>query len=176
MKVVFTQDVAGVALAGDVKNVANGHARNFLFPKGFAVLATPDELRRVESLKRRAEMLREEQQQQMQDSASGIDGMVLEFAKKARSTGSIYGSVSSTAIQQELKKMGHIVEKGMIKLEDPIRQLGEFEVDVELNKAATAKVKIVITASEDDGAAEDDSSEEEKTEAVAEVTEEESEE
>ena len=146
MKVVFVQDVPNVADAGEVKDVKRGHARNYLLPKGFAVPATAEELKRVEALKRAAAKRREEQLAEMQGIVGSIDGATLVFAKKVTSKGNIYGSVSSTAIQQELKRLGHIVEKSMIKLEDPLRQLGEHEVDVELTKDAVAKIKVIIEA------------------------------
>ncbi len=148
MKVVFVQDVPNVADAGEVKEVKRGHARNYLLPKGFAVPATAEELKRVEALKRAAAKRREEQAAEAQGMAGTIDGVSLVFAKKVTSKGNIYGSVSSTAIQQELKRLGHIFEKSMIKLEEPLRQLGEHEVEIELTKEAVAKIKVIIEAAE----------------------------
>jgi len=166
MKVVFVQDVPNVGLEGDVKEVKKGHARNYLFPKGFAVLATAEELKRVESRKRAATKRREEQAAQMQGVAGTLDGIALVFAKKVTSKGNIYGSVSSTAIQQELKKLGHIVEKSMIKLEEPIRQLGDHEVEVDFGKEIVAKIKVTIEPAEGDKA--DEEAVAEESEAVAE--------
>jgi len=148
MKVVFVQDVPNVAEVGDIKEVKKGHARNYLLPKGLAVLATENELRRIESRKRAAAILREEQKAEAMGVAGSIDGIILTFAKRVTSKGNIYGSVSATAIQQELKHLGHTIEKSMIKLEDPIRQLGEHEVEVELNKDAIGKIKIIIEPAE----------------------------
>ncbi len=150
MKVVFIQDVPNVAEVGDVKEVKKGHARNYLLPKGFAVPATPDELRRIESRKRVAAKLREERMAETRGAAGDIDGIVLTFAKKLTSKGNIYGSVSSTAIQQELKHLGHIIEKSMIKLEDPLRQLGEHQVEIELTKDAVGKITVIIEPTEEE--------------------------
>ncbi|MFO8100895.1 MAG: 50S ribosomal protein L9, partial [Dehalococcoidia bacterium] len=144
MKVVFIQDVPNVGGVGDVKEVKKGHARNYLFPKGFAVPATEEELRRIESRRRAAAREREERMATTYGIAGSIDGITLTFAKRVTSKGNIYGSVSSTAIQHELKSMGHDVEKSMIKLEEPLRQLGEHEVEIEFSKEAVARVKIVI--------------------------------
>lgn len=160
MKVVFVQDVPNVALEGDVKEVKKGHARNYLFPKGFAVLATSEELKRVESRQRAATKRREEQAAEALGVAGTMAGISLVFAKKVTSKGNIYGSVSNTAIQQELKRLGHSVEKSMIKLEDPLRQLGEHEVEIELSKDAIATIKVTIEAAEGEKA-------EEKAEAAA---------
>lgn len=149
MKVVFVQDVPDVAMAGDVKEVKRGHARNYLFPKGFAVPATPDELSRVEARRRAAAKRRDEVLSEARGAAGVLDGVALTFAKKVTSKGNIYGSVSAIAIQQELKRLGHEVEKSMIKLDDPLRQLGEHEVDIELARDVVAKVKVTIEAAEE---------------------------
>ena len=150
MKVIFVQDVPNVGLEGDIKEVKKGHARNYLFPKGFAVPASAEELKRVESRKRAAVKRREEQAAEIQGVAGSLDGIALVFAKKVTSKGNIYGSVSSTAIQLELKKLGHIVEKSMIKLEEPIRQIGDHEVEVDFGKEVIAKVKVTVEPMEGD--------------------------
>lgn len=165
MKVVFIQDVPNVAKTGDVKNVADGHARNFLFPKGFAVLATPNELKRVESIKRAAAKLREKELQAKQGVAQVLEGISLTFAKRVGSKGNMYGSVSSTAILQELKRLGHSVEKTMIKLEEPIRKLGTHEVEIELTKEAVAKIKIIIEEAKEGTAEASEEAEEKSPEA-----------
>ena len=144
MKVVFVESVSGVAEVGDVKEVANGHAKNYLLPKGFAVPATKEELKRVESRKRAEAKRREEQIAESQGIAGTIEGVSLVFAKKVTSKGNIYGSVSNVAIQQELKSLGHNVDKSMIKLEEPLRQLGEHEVEIELGRDAIARIKVTI--------------------------------
>lgn len=148
MKVVFLQDVPGVARLGDIKKVKRGHARNYLLPKGFAVPATPEEIRRAEARKRNESQRREERAAEAHGTAGAVDGISLVFAKRVTSKGNIYGSVSSTAIHQELKKLGHEVEKSMIKLEDPLRQLGEHEVEIEFTKDAVARIKITIEPAE----------------------------
>jgi len=144
MKVVFVQDVPNVGQAGDIKDVADGHARNFLFPKGFAVLATPSEVRRAE-IKQQAEARRQDQYlQEAQAIAQAIQAISLVFPKRVGSKGNIYGSVSSTAITQELHRRGHKIDKLMIRLEEPLRKLGAHEVEIELAKDLVAKVKVVI--------------------------------
>jgi len=144
MKVVFLQDVTNVAQAGDIKDVADGHARNFLFPKGFAVLATPTEVRRVET-KRQAEARQQNQYlQEAQAVAQAIQDISLVFPKRVGSKGNIYGSVSSTAITQELQRQGHKIDKHRIRLAEPLRKLGTHEVEIELAKDSVAKLTVTI--------------------------------
>ena len=166
MKVVFVQDLPDVAEEGDVKEVKRGHARNYLFPKGFAVPATLDELKRVDARQRAAAKRREEQKAEAQGLAGTIEGVSLVFAKKVTSKGNIYGSVSTTAILQELKRLGHNIEKSMIKLDEPLKQLGEYEVGIDLTKDVIAKVKVTIEAAE--GEAVEETASEEPAETVAE--------
>ncbi len=155
MKVVFLQDVPGVGHAGDVKNVADGHARNFLLPRGLAALATVQELKRVEARKKAAEKLREQQAKEAQGAAEVMQSVSLVFAKRVGSKGAMYGSVSSTAIAQELKRLGHSIEKTMIRLPEPIRQLGIHEVEIELAKGVVARIKVNVEAAKDEGPAEE---------------------
>ena len=169
MKVVFVQDLPNVAEEGDVKEVKRGHARNYLFPKGFAVPATADELKRVEARQRAAAKRREEQKAEAQGLAGTIEGVSLVFAKKVTSKGNIYGSVSNTAIMQELKKLGHNVEKTMVKLDEPLKQLGEHEVGIELAKDVIAKIKVTIEAAE--GEAVEETAAEETVKTVVEEVE-----
>ena len=150
MKVVFLQDVPAVAQAGEVKDVADGHARNYLFPKGFAVLATPAEIKRTEA-RRQAEARRQEQYtQEEQALAQAFQDVSLVFPKRVGSKGNIYGSVSSTAISQELKRLGHTVEKTMIKLEEPLRKLGTHEIEIELAKGVVATIAVTIEAAKEE--------------------------
>lgn len=153
MKVVFLQDVPGVGYAGDVKNVADGHARNYLLPKGLVVAATAEELKRVEARKRAAEKLRQQQMKEAQGAAAVMGDVSLVFAKRVGSKGAMYGSVSGTAIAQELKRLGHVVEKTMIRLPEPIRQLGVHEVEIELAKGVVARIKVNVEAAKDEGPA-----------------------
>ena len=148
MKVIFVQDLPNVADIGDVKEVKKGHARNYLFPKGFAVPATPDELQCIEARKRAAARQREAHIAEAQGLAGTLQGVVLTFAKRVTSKGNIYGSVSNVAIQQELKQRGHEVTKSMIRLESPLRQLGEHEVEIELTPDAIATITVIIEPSE----------------------------
>lgn len=154
MRVVFIQDVPGVAQVGDIKNVANGHARNFLFPKNFAVPATPEEIKRIEKKRQVAAKQRNELLEQMQASAQALQDATLVFSKRVGTKGNIYGSVSTIAISQELKRLGYTVEKSMIKLEEPLRQLGTHSVEVELDKSAIATIKVIIEETKEETAEE----------------------
>lgn len=156
MKVVFVQDVPNVAKGGEIKNVAPGHARNFLFPKGYAVPATPNELKRVEARLKAEVKKRAEESGEARAVAERLKEVSLVFAKRTTAKGHVYGSVSSIAIHQELKKLGFAIEKPMIQLENPIRQLGTQEVTIDLGKDVTAQIKVTIEAATEGQAVHED--------------------
>jgi len=153
-RVVFLQDVPEVAQAGEVKEVADGHARNYLFPRGLAVPATAAEIKRVEARSQAEARRRNQQLQEAVALAESLQGVSLVFAKRAGSRGNIYGSVSNTAIAQELHRRGFNIDKHMIRLEEPLRKLGAHEVEIELGKGLLARIGVTIEESEEEKTAE----------------------
>ena len=154
MKVVFLQDVPEVAQAGEVKEVADGHARNYLFPRGLAVLAAAAEIKRVEARSQAEARRRDQQLQEAVALAESLQGVSLVFAKRVGSRGNIYGSVSNTAIAQELHRRGFNVDKHLIRLEEPLRKLGAHEVEIELGKGLLARIGVTIEEAEEEKTAE----------------------
>ena len=150
MKVVFLQDVPEVAQAGEVKEVADGHARNYLFPRGLAVLATAAEIKRVEARSQAQSRRRDQQLQEAVALAESLKGVALVFAKRVGSKGNIYGSVSNTAIGQELNRRGFKVDKHLIRVEEPLRKLGAHEVEIDLGKGVVATIGVTIEEAEEE--------------------------
>ncbi|MBT9163335.1 MAG: 50S ribosomal protein L9 [Chloroflexi bacterium] len=146
MKVVFLQDLPGVAQAGEVKDVADGHARNYLFPRGLALLATAAEIERLEARRQAEARRRDQQMEEAQTLAQALQDVSLVFPRRVGAGGNIYGSVPSTAIAQELQRRGFKVDKHVIKIEEPIRKLGDHEVEIELGKGVVARIKVTIEA------------------------------
>jgi large subunit ribosomal protein L9 len=132
MKVLLTKDVYKLGRAGDIKKVADGYGRNFLLPQGLAVLATAGALRQVDRIKSQADIRRTEQNSELKDLASHINGVVLVFSAKAGDTGKLYGSITTqdvaTAIQEKTR---YEVKKQQIEMQ-PIRTLGDFIARVRL--------------------------------------------
>ena len=98
MRVIFLEEVENVAKAGDVREVKNGFARNFLFPKDLAVLATPDQLRRVEALKRAEAMRQGNAEARAAELAPKLEGLTVTIEARSGPTGRLYGSVSSAGV------------------------------------------------------------------------------
>jgi large subunit ribosomal protein L9 len=154
MKVVFLQDVPAVAQAGEVKEVACGHARNYLFPKGLAVLATAAEIKRAQARSQAEARRRDQQLQETVALSEALQGVSLVFAKRVGTKGNIYGSVSNSAIARELHRRGFKVDKHQIRLDEPLRKLGTHDVEIELGRAVLAGIKVTIEEAIEEKAAE----------------------
>ena len=145
MKVIFVKDVPNMARAGEIKEVAAGYGRNFLLPRGLATLVTPAALKKMESLRQ----VESQRQAQSEEEALAFAERVKDFSLvlKARSgaKGRLYGSITNSDIAQELEaQTGYKLDKRRIELEEPIRELGEYEVLIKLTKEVTSKLKIVV--------------------------------
>ena len=150
MKVILLQDVENVGKKFDVKEIADGHANNLLIPQGLAKPATKEALAWLETQKELVSKLAEEGLKKVQEVASGLDDLEVTITMKVGDEGQLFESVNSQKIADRLKEMGYAVAKNQIKLEQPIKDLGEFPVKVvfEHNLEATISVIIVEEAGE----------------------------
>jgi large subunit ribosomal protein L9 len=145
MRVVFLQDVPRVARAGEVKEVADGYARNFLIPKKIALLATPQAISHSGTAQRA--QVREDTE--LEALAQQIEGKEVNIKAKAGAKERLYGSITSADIAAELSKStGLDIDKRKIELEEPIRQLGSYELVIRLAKDIVPKIKVNITEEE----------------------------
>ena len=145
MKVILLQDVEGLGKKYEVKEVKDGHARNFLIPKKMAKAATKQALKWLADQKEVIEKEAEEDLKKSQEIASQIDGLEVNIAVKVGDEGQMFESINSQKIAEKLKEMGFDVKKSQIKLEDPIKELGEFPVNVSLSHNLEAEIKIIIS-------------------------------
>jgi large subunit ribosomal protein L9 len=128
-KVLLTEDVMDLGEAGDVRVVAGGYARNYLFPRGFAVLATQGALKQAEEIRRAGMIRRAQLRAHAESQAEVIRGMRLLFETKAGETERLYGSVTSADVAERLSEMaGFEVDRRGLQLEHPIRDLGMYEL------------------------------------------------
>ena len=176
MRVVFLEDVPGVAQGGEVKDVRNGFARNYLIPKNLAVPATHNALQRVKRLKKGADETRLKTLGDMSTLAEQLDGLQVNIEMRAGASGRLYGSVTNTMVAEELSKLAdREIDRRTIQIAEPIRQLGTFEVNARLHPDVGAKVKVLVYAAGTDPTAlaeveAAEVAEEEATEAAEEET------
>jgi large subunit ribosomal protein L9 len=145
MRVVFLQDVAGVAQGGDVKEVKNGFARNYLIPKNFAVPATHNELQRVKQYAEQAERTRLRLLRDMRELSETLNGKRIDVEMRAGASGQLYGSVTNAIIADKLSELsGREIDRRGIEIGDPIRQLGSFDVSVRLHPEVQAQIEVLV--------------------------------
>ena len=145
MKVLFLEDVEGVAHGGDVKEVKRGFAKNYLLPKNIAVLATKASLERIPKLKVEADKNRIQRLNDMKELASEIDGMRVNLPMRSGPTGKLYGSVTNNMIASELSSISSKdIQRRMIVLPESIRQLGLFEISLNLLQEVQANISLLV--------------------------------
>ena len=145
MKVLFLEDVEGVAHGGDVKEVKRGFAKNYLLPKNIAVLATKASLERIPKLKVEADKNRIQRLNDMKELASEIDGMRVNLPMRSGPTGKLYGSVTNNMIASELSSISSKdIQRRMIILPESIRQLGLFEISLNLIQEVQANISLLV--------------------------------
>lgn len=145
MKVVFLQDVSGVALGGEVKEVKNGFARNYLIPQNLAVAANHNTLQRIQHLKTNAEEKRLKVLTDMKEIGQHIDGVKINIEMRSGTNGRLYGSVTNTAVADELSKVvGKDIDRRTIQLPESIREVGKYDVQVRLHTEVTSQISLLV--------------------------------
>jgi large subunit ribosomal protein L9 len=148
MKVILSEEVDNLGQPGDLVKVADGYARNYLLPRGLAIMATPRNVRQLQHQKklvadRQALVIRG-----LEKVKRAIEEVSITITAQAGEEGKLFGSVTPVDLAAALAKEGIAVDRKKIVLEEPIRQVGEREVDVKLHPQVIAKFKVHVVAAE----------------------------
>ena len=148
MKVLLKKDFDLLGTAGEVKDVKDGYARNYLIPKGIATLATPSSLKSFEEDRRQQgrKILRETNDAKI--IASRIESDSVTITVKTAEEGKIYGSVSPAMVHDALSEKGYNIDKRKIVMPEHIKSLGDYTVDIKLYTAVIAKLKVSVISEE----------------------------
>jgi len=145
MKVIFLKDVSGSGEVGDIKDVAPGYARNYLFPRGLAVEATPGAMKQAESRIKQEKERKAEEAKQAEMLAARIQGQELHFKARVGTEDKLFGSITAAQIAEALTALlGTEIDKRHVALDRPLREAGSHSVDVKLSGTAEAKVTVII--------------------------------
>lgn len=144
MKVILVKDVKDVGKVGDMVNVSEGFARNFLFPRKLASEATEKKVKEWEHLKRVADVKKKKVVAERQELLNKINGTTVKFKSPAGETDKLFGAVTTSDISKELSKLGHNVDRRDIHLEEPIKILGQHKAVVKMGEGQEAKVNILV--------------------------------
>jgi large subunit ribosomal protein L9 len=148
MKIILTQDLDDLGLEGDVVNVADGYARNYLIPKKIGLEANRQNVKYMETQKRKIEIKRLKAKEDAEKIKEKMADVVVTIAQKAGEEEKLYGSVTSMDIANHLEKQGVIIDRRKITLEKPIKTLGEFEVPIKLYADVTGLIKVIVVPEE----------------------------
>jgi len=146
MKVILKQEVESLGKTGDIVKVADGHARNFLIPRGLAMEANVKSIRAVEhdkALILRKAAKEKEKAEALRDRLAGVN---LTISRRSGEQDKLFGSVGAKDIEQALKDQGIEIDRKDIVLEEPIKTVGEFAVKVKLSQGVTGELKVTVAA------------------------------
>jgi large subunit ribosomal protein L9 len=148
MKVILKEDIPKLGKIGETVQVAKGYGRNYLIPRGKALLATDKNVKNLEHerrlIQRKAEMIRKE----AEGLAGQLSGVSVSLTRKVVDESKLYGSVSVSDIAQALEEAGVPVERKMIKLDEPIKTLGEHTVQIKVHDDVTAELTVEVLKEE----------------------------
>jgi large subunit ribosomal protein L9 len=148
MQIILQEEVDKLGTRGQVVEVAEGYARNFLLPRKLALEATPGNLKRLEKMRVTFAKKEASEKQDAQKLAELLGAVVLEFARKAGENDQLFGSVTSADISEALAAQGLTIDKRKITLTEPIKLVGDYEVPVKLHREVTTHVKLTVKKEE----------------------------
>ncbi len=148
MKVILRADVANVGRKGDVLDVADGFARNFLVPKGLALKATEGALAQADAMRRSRDLKEARDRESAEEIARRLTPVVIRIPARAGAEGRLFGSVTATDIAEAVAVQANVIlDRRKIHLEDPIKNVGSHEIAVRLHTDVEARLQVEVTAS-----------------------------
>ncbi len=147
-EVILVSDVPKLGQSGEVVRVKSGYARNYLLPQGLAMLATRGRRKELEHKQRMIEARERKEVSGHQQRAKALGELELEFARKAGEEGKLFGSVTSAEIAASVAGRGIVIDRRKIELPEPIKELGEHQVQISLHREVKAQLKVKVVAEE----------------------------
>jgi len=148
MQLILQEDVEKLGHRGQVVEVAEGYARNYLLPRKLALPVSKSNLKQVEQVKRALAKREATEREGAEKQAELLGSVVVELARKAGDNDQMFGSVTAADISESLAAQGYTVDKRKIQLEQPIKTLGEYQVPTKLHREVTASIKVIVKRGE----------------------------
>jgi large subunit ribosomal protein L9 len=148
MQIILQEDVEKLGHRGQVVEVAEGYARNYLLPRKLALPVSAGNLKQLEQIKRSLAKREATEHDGAQKQAELLAALTVEFARKAGENDQMFGSVTAADIAEALAAQGYTVDKRRIQLDQPIKTLGEYQVPAKLHREVTASIKVVVKRGE----------------------------
>jgi large subunit ribosomal protein L9 len=148
MEIILRERVEKLGTKGDVVNVSDGYARNFLLPKKLAVLATPANMKQIEQEKAAAVRREAKEKQEVEALARQLSQVSIQVSRKVGENEVLYGSVTSMDIAELLEAKGFTVDRRKIDLQEALKSLGQHDVPIKLHREVTAFIKVEVIKEE----------------------------
>ena len=146
MKLILKENIADLGYKDDVVEVKDGYGRNYLIPQGKAIIASDAALKRLaEDQKQRAHKL-EKIKADAEAAAAALEGVRLTIGAKTSSKGTIFGSVNALQIAEALEKLGHMVDRKIIQIKDPVKEVGVYKAIIRFHKDVNKEIEFEVIA------------------------------
>lgn len=145
MKVILLENIDNLGKKNEIKDVPAGFARNFLIPKGLVLIATQENIKKLEEEKNKEQEKSSKELEEMEKQASQLDGMEVVIEMKTGKEGQLFQSINKQKISERLKELGFDINKNNIDLKTPIKELGEFSTKIKFEHNLEAEIKIIVS-------------------------------
>ncbi|GAX87285.1 large subunit ribosomal protein L9 [Lebetimonas natsushimae] len=143
MKVLLIKDVKGLGKAGEIKNAKDGYARNYLIPKGFAKLATPEVIKEWEEEQKKKQEELKKEIARLNEIKEKIENTSIVIKHKLGANGQLYGAITNKEVAEKLRENGIDIDKKHIEMQQ-IKTVGEYNIDIKLGHGIHANLKLVV--------------------------------
>jgi large subunit ribosomal protein L9 len=144
MKVILQKDIPNLGDAGDIKEVAEGFARNYLLPKKMVIVANESSKKAIDHQKKLIKIKKDKRKKTSEQIAASMSEIEITIPAQVGEEGKLFGSITSMDIAKELKTKGFDIDKRKIQLDTPIKSEGEFKVAIKLEEGLSATVKVIV--------------------------------
>ncbi len=144
MKILLTETISKIGVVGEVVDVTEGYARNYLIPKKLAVEPTDGNIKRFEAARKEYEAHQKLLRQQKEQLCTALEGVEISVVRASNEEGHLFGSVSRRDISEELQKLGHAITPDDVRLDEPLRRIDTFTVPIQLAADLKAQVKVWV--------------------------------
>lgn len=144
MEIILKEDIKGLGYKNDIVDVKSGYGRNYLIPKGFALIATPSNRKMVEENVKQASHKADKVRKDAQNIADGIGNTVLEIPAKVGESGRIFGAITTLQVSDALKAKGFDIDRKKISINEEIKSLGDYTAEIDLHKDVKHEVALKV--------------------------------
>lgn len=146
MKIILKEDIQNLGYKDDIVEVKDGYGRNYLIPQGKAIIANPSNLKQLEENQRQRAHKLAQIKAEAEAVAASLADVALTIGAKASATGTIFGSVNNIQIAEALEKLGHNIDRKIIVLKEPVKELGKYTAKINLHKEVSVEIPFEVVA------------------------------